>query len=186
MRLKVSLSSHSINDAIKQLERAKKQFVEMKTEFYHDCCNWFIQRANHYLDLADIGIVPKSQIQSSWEYTIVGDKITITNNADKAVFVEFGVGIEGQGDPHPNANNTNYEYDVDSDFKLIDRSWLFRTTEEELDLPRDKVDVLYNKDSKMSVQTFGSQGVMYAYNALMDLNIEKRKIWNSIKKKYWG
>ena len=191
MKIKVGLNKQSVKTAINALKTAKKQLQgEMLNEFYKECYNYFVSRANYHLLSSDIGELVIAEIQSSWifERTVNGAKFT--NNAEKAVYVEFGVGIVGQGNKHPNADETFYLYNVPSYPKSYHGNtgaWSFNTTEEELDIPQSAIDYqLPNDEGGIWVKTYGTKGVWYAFNALEDLRIEYPKIWERIKIKYWG
>lgn len=188
MKIKVGLNKQSVKTAINALKTAKKQLQgEMLNEFYKECYNYFVSRANYHLLSSDIGELVIAEIQSSWifERTLNGAKFT--NNAEKAVYVEFGVGIIGQGNKHPNADNTGYQYNKPSEKKLADGSWVFKSYEDELDIPQKAITAKdYTADGKLRILTSGTKGCFYAFNALEDLRLEYKNIWERIKIKYWG
>ena len=188
MKIQIYLNKKSIDNAIKKLKKAKEQILnEMLKEFYKKCYDFFVGQANFHLLSSGIGDLVIAEIQSSWSYVNTTLGIKIINNAEKAVYVEFGVGVVGKEKPHPNSINTNYEYNKPSDKKLYDGSWKFKSYEDELDIPQEAIIAKdYVVDGKMRVLTLGTKGVWYAYNALEDLRIEIPKIWENIKIKYWG
>ena len=188
MKLKVGLNKQSVKNAINALKNAKKQLQgEMLDEFYKECYNYFVSRANYYLLSSDVGDLVISEIQSSWHYekTISGAKFT--NDAEKAVYVEFGVGIVGGENKHPNSSIAGYQYNKPSQSKLADGSWIFKSYEDELDIPQSAI--ISKKtmaDGKLKILTSGTKGCFYAFNALEDLRLEYKNIWEKIKIKYWG
>ena len=200
MKIQVSLNQKSIKDAIKQLKNTKKQLKgEMLNEFYKKCYDYFVSQANFYLISSGLGDLVIAEIQSSWEYIKLGNLliegqpkvykgIQIRNTAEKAVYVEFGVGIVGEGNKHPNAEQTDYQYNVPSDSKFpIDDAWRFKAYEDELDIPQKAIiSHDYTSDGRMRILTRGTEGVWYAHKALMDLRTQYRRIWDEIKIKYWG
>lgn len=179
MKLNVELSPKSIQEAIKKLQFAKKQMKgNMMKDFLEDVCMWIINRANMYLDNSDIGEFVKADIKNGWEYEFTDDGAKLINRTEKAVFVEFGVGVIGETDPHPNASAEGYEYNVENPSKSADGSWSFFTNTNELDLPTNALLAhnWYNdmrgrggeSGKRLFVMTRGTQGVMYAYNAVVD------------------
>jgi hypothetical protein len=91
---------------------------------------------------------------------------------------------------------------MDSPSKSIDGSWTFFTNSEELDLPKDAL-LAHNwyegkrgksgeKGKRLLIMTRGAKGVWYAYNAIVDAQMELAKpnggaigkLWNDVKKRY--
>ena len=188
MKLKVGLNKQSVKNTINALKTAKKQLQgEMLNEFYKECYNYFVERANYHLLSSGIGDLVIAEIQTSWHFekTISGAKFT--NDAEKAVYVEFGVGIVGGENEHPNADNTGYQYNVPSQSKLADGSWVFKSYEDELDIPQKAITARdFTADGKLRILTSGTKGCFYAFNALEDLLLKHKNIWERIKIKYWG
>lgn len=188
MKINIRLNKSSIDNAIQTLKNAQKQLQgEMLDAFYLRCYEFFVSQANYYLLSSGVGDLLIAEIQSSWHYEKVQNCFKIINNSEKAVYVEFGVGVVGGRDKHPNAQDTNYKYDVPSKSKQPDGSWMFRDYEEVLDIPQTAIisnDTL--ADGRMRIVTYGAKGTMYAFNALEDLRLEIPSIWEEIKIKYWG
>ena len=186
--MQVRLNGKSIQSAIKRLETAKKQLQDkMLDEFYKECYNYFISQANFHLLTSGIGDLVIAEIQSSWHYEKTANGATFTNDAEKAVYVEFGVGIVGQENQHPNADMAGYQYNKPSESKLVDGSWVFKSYEDELDIPQNAIvgrDFLSSGITR--ILTRGTKGTWYAFNALEDLRLEYKNIWQKIKEKYWG
>ncbi|MCM1437787.1 MAG: hypothetical protein NC131_01055 [Roseburia sp.] len=190
MKLTVGLNTKSIKEAVKALETVKKQLEgQILDELLKSCADWFIARSNEYVMRSDIGYSVKSGIAAEWEVKAEenGKKVVITNSHDKAVYVEFGVGVVGERDPHESAKESGYEYNAFSIFKDNEDAWQFTTTADELDLPQKAILSEYDDGSKILVRTMGATGVRYAYNALVDLHdYGAKEVWQQTKAKYWG
>ena len=194
-KITIELNTKSINEARKYLLNLKKQIPKMQQELLVAVAHWVTEKANKYIDLSDIGYLVKEQIKGGWEYQQSSNGIKIINRTQKAVFVEFGVGIVGQGDAHPQASVEGYEYNVDSYHK--DRkgsgTWVFQSSLDELDLPLNNVEFAYNESgTDYAIVTRGAKGVWYAYNAIVDAQMELAKsgggeigkMWEDIKARY--
>ena len=202
MKIEIALNKQSIKNVIKQLNAIKKTVSTMQQEFLMEVAHWLTERANDYITNSDLGSVVKDQIRGSWSYEPTANGVKIVNNAEKAVYVEFGVGVVGQSQAHPNASAEGYEYNMDSPSKSIDGSWTFFTNSEELDLPKDAL-LAHNwyegkrgkggeKGKRLLIMTRGAKGVWYAYNAIVDAQMELAKanggkigeLWEKVKKRY--
>jgi hypothetical protein len=198
MKIEIALNKQSIKKAKKQLLYVKKILPTMQKEFLEYVALWLIERANNYLNVSDIGENVKIDIRNGWEYDFTANGVKITNRTEKAVFVEFGVGVVGQSQEHPNATAEGYEYNVNSPYKSADGSWSFWLNSEERDLPMSAFSDFGTYDDhreggkRMVVTTFGAKGVWYAYNAIVDAKMEIEKVgggeigklWNDVKKRY--
>lgn len=195
MKIKIALNYKSINNAINQLNAIKKNVPAMQQEFIMLVAHWVTNKANDYINFSDIGSSVKDEIKGGWEYEPTTNGVKIINRTQKAVFVEFGVGIVGQGDSHPQASIEGYEYNMDSYYK--DRkqtgAWVFQSSLERLDLPLNNVEFAYNESgTDYALVTRGSKGVWYAYNAIVDAQMELAKanggeigeLWETVKRKY--
>ena len=174
----------------------------MMRDFLEDVAVWVINRANFHINKSDVGELVKLEIRNGWEYNFTNEGVLIRNSTDKAVFVEFGVGVVGQAKAHPNASAQSYEYNVDSGKKSTDGSWTFFTNEQELDLPQSALEEKYTYKNprgkkgeggnRLLVRTHGTQGVWYAYNAIVDAKVELSKanggeigaLWEKVKSRY--
>ena len=185
MKIKVGLNKQSVKNAINALKTAKKQLQgEMLNEFYKECYNYFVGQCSVYLNQSTIGESVKAEIDSGWNYERTENGARFVNNAEKAVFVEFGVGSVGQDKPHKNAKNlgNDYKYNIGA-YILPDNSWIFSVSDDShIDIEQDSV---LNR-TEHTVRTKGSPSIMYAYQALMDLKDRYKRIWKEIKIKYWG
>lgn len=208
MKIQVALNKKSIQDAIKKVNAVKKMMPKIQQDFLQEVAIWIINRANEYIDRADLGSNVKAELQNHWSYatTASGIKIVnITNVTRKvrskeetvplAVLIEFGVGVVGEGKPHPLADEEGYEYNVDSPSKASDGEWHFYANQSDLDLPKSAVNYgLYGHGSRkrMSIYTYGAKGVWYAYNAIVDVKTELAKsnggeigeLWETVLKRY--
>lgn len=191
MKINVALNQKSIKDAINKLRSVRKVIPEMQYEFLQYICEWIIEKANERLYASDIGENVKWTIANSWEYdidkSIFGAKIT--NRAQQAAFVEFGVGTVGRWKNHPNASETNYQYNVGSQIR-DDGSWIFGVSDDaDIDISAKYV----SSRTENTVMTYGSPAVMYAYNAIVDArtdlknpNGEIQAEWKRLKSRYIG
>lgn len=189
MKIKVALNAKSIDQAIKTLKQAKQQLKNMVKELLVECCNALISLANGKIELLDIGSNVKLDLQANWIIgSVIGNKIILTNTSEKAVYVEFGVGIIGQQNPHDNASMTGYQYNVKSSSKLPDDSWMFSTTLEDLDLPKKDVNFYNGANDSLVIETKGTPATMFLYQSIIDFKDKRiaKNIWDNIKKKYWG
>ena len=195
MKIEIALNKQSIKNAIKLLNSIKKTVPTMQQEFLMSVAHWVTNKANDYIDLSDIGSLVKDEIKCGWEYERTANGVKIVNRTQKAVFVEFGVGVVGQGNAHPQASAEGYEYNMDSYHK--DRkgtgTWVFQSSLERLDLPLNNVEFAYNKSgTDYAIVTRGAKGVWYAYNAIVDAQMELAKanggeigkMWEDIKARY--
>ena len=135
MKIEVGLNKKSIKNAIKQLNAIKKTVPKMQQEFLMEVAHWITERANDYITKSDLGSLVKDQIRGSWSYEPTANGVKIINRAEKAVYVEFGVGIVGQSQSHPKATEEGYEYNQESPYKTADGTWYFWTNSNEMDLP---------------------------------------------------
>lgn len=197
MKININLNTKSIESAIAQLNRVKTLFKsgEMMEELLTKVCILFIDLANYHIDESEVGDAVKEDIKRSWVYTVSKNTAKIVNRAKKAVYVEFGVGIVGQGQPHPNAAGAGYMYNIPTNYKDSAGYWCFSLDNlDELDLPQRDTYIKteqYGTTGFYSVWTQGTQGAMYAYNALIDIKTELQNkrgsiatAWQSILGRY--
>lgn len=212
-KITIELNSKSINDARKYLLNLKKNIPKMQQEFLEEVAKWIVKQADDYIDNADLGSLVKSELHRGWDFekTTSGIKILNKANVEKtidgkkqivplAIIVEFGSGVVGQSKAHPNATAEGYEYNVDSGSKSIDGAWTFYTNSNELDLPQSALlahnwysgDRGKGKGQRLLIMTKGAKGVWYAYNAIVDAQMELAKpnggkigeLWEKVKKRY--
>lgn len=191
MKLTFGLNVKEIQEVKKQLRRIKKNIPLMTKDFLEYVALWLINRANFHLNNSDIGENVKIDIRNAWVYDFTPTGIKITNDADKAVFVEFGVGIVGQQEAHPQSSKEGYEYNVYSPAKFLGGFWSFTTQMDDLDLPTNRVDI-QPSGGEYVILTQGAKGVWYAYNAIVDARVELGKanggeigaLWEKVKREY--
>lgn len=190
MNIRIPLSANGIRHAQNEIKKIRDKFAsgEIIRVFLEECTQYILAQTEFYLDNSGLGENVIFDIKSHWVIQIMGNRAVMTNDSNKAVFVEFGVGIVGKGDPHPKASEEGYKYDVDSPYKLEDGNWMFQTDNlQDLDLPQSRVDVIEDEfGDEYAIITKGSKGVWYAYNALQDLIMNIRDIWNNVKRKVIG
>ena len=215
-KITIGLNKKDIENAQKYLLNLKKQIPKMQQEFLMAVAKWIVKQADGYIDQADLGSLVKDKIKKSWDFQPIANGIKVINNAQKtkthktadggtetwevplAVLVEFGVGSVGQSQSHPNASAEGYEYNMESPYKSADGSWSFWLNSNERDLPMSAFTDFGTYDDhrkggkRMVVTTFGAKGVWYAYNAIVDAQIELAKanggeigaLWETVKRKY--
>lgn len=195
MKINIELNQKSIQEAKGKLLYVKKVLPQITRDFLEDVAMWLIERANMHLNNSDIGENVKIDIRNGWVYNFTPTGLQITNSTEKAVFVEFGVGVVGQSQAHPQASAEGYEYNQDSPAKDNDGSWHFFANEADLDLPKSAIDYGLNgkgSQNRMAIYTRGAKGVWYAYNAIVDANMELAKanggeigaLWEKAKSRY--
>ena len=169
--VKVGLNNKSIEKAKEKLELVKKQLMgDAFIAFMDKCCQWIINRANSYLQATTIGQSVKDDIMANWIYDKSTNPIIITNTSDKAVYVEFGVGIVGQSSPHANAASKGWDYNIGNKINKTTNEWIFNV-QNDADIDIQEAYII-NKSEHLSIRTRGSPAVMYAYNAIVDARNE--------------
>lgn len=210
-KITIGLNKKDIENAKKYLQNLKKQIPKMQQEFLMEVAKWIVKQADGYIDRADLGSAVKSEIKRHWHYeqTTNGVKIINDTNVEKkvrdqteivpiAVIVEFGSGVVGQSEAHPNASQEGYEYNVPSPSKYAgkyhdDDTWRFITySTENIDLPQGSYETWSMGSGALKIITKGAKGVWYAYNAIVDAQMELAKsnggeigkMWEDIKARY--
>lgn len=185
MKINVSLNQKSIKDAISALRYVKKTIPILLDDFLEEVAKWLIARANEHLEVADIGENVKLEIKNSWKYERTATGMLITNNADQAAFVEFGVGLVGQQHQHFNASqNPDYNYNTGSKIRE-DGTWIFNPeSDDDIDIQAKYI----LRRGETTVTTRGQPAVMYAYDAIVDIKSGDtlKRIWEKNKKRYFG
>ena len=198
MKINIELNRKSIEQAKKQLIYVKKILPQMQKDLLEDVAMWLINKANTHLNNSDIGGNVKIDIRNGWEYDFTPTGIKITNRTEQAVFVEFGVGVVGQGNAHPQASAEGYEYNVTSPYKYAGKhhdedTWRFtKQSTEDVDLPKGSYETWQMGSGDLKIITRGTKGVWYAYNAIVDAQVELSKagggeigkMWEDIKARY--
>lgn len=195
-KITVALNKNSINKAIKQVVEHGNLLQKATSEYYVLVAQWIIRRANEYINRSDVGREVKDYISTSWHIFLTKNGAKVVNTSQKAVFVEFGVGVVGESSAHPMASTEGYRYNVDSRFK--DRkgsgTWLFKCSVDGLDIPLENAELIEDEDDdEYVVVTQGAKGVWYAYNAIVDAKMELSKpnggeiglLWEQAKRRYF-
>lgn len=219
MRYITTLSTKSINAVVKDLKKKKTELEKtMVKEFFFECCKKIIEYANANINSYPIGNNVLFDIMANWHYadSFTGKSIVLSNRAEKAAYVEFGVGIVAENSPHPIASEVNYEYNKPTLAKrrsentigigtrhFADGTWIFYTNENDLDLPpsalEDRIifneqrassntDGVVSKSNRILVRTRGTEPTMFLFNAVLKFinNNDAKTIWENIKLMYWG
>lgn len=196
MKINISMSKKSIQNAIKKVNEVKKKIqTELPKAFLKKCVDRIIELANQNLMAVDIGSSVKSLIQNSWEISeVVDNKIVLSNTAEfekgknLAVFVEFGVGIVGFGNKHTLSNEANYEYNVISDEKDQFGNWVaFVDGESSMNIESNYYEK-HDTSSGLLIKTQGSPATMFLYKAwkYFETSGEYKSIWQQAKAEVIG
>lgn len=199
MKLTIDLDSKSVQNAIRELHRARNNVSKALDELLYLSCERIALLANQNLETTTIGENLKSKIQSSWNIIVKNGIATLTNLEEKAVYVEFGTGVVGEQSPHPKANSSinkpRYKYNMPSKSKYAGQyhdedTWRFYTQDENsIDLQEGFYEVWALKDGvTLKVITKGSPSTMFLFNAIMRFKSENhaKELWEQVKAKYWG
>lgn len=185
MKLLISLNDkRTIKTAIAKLKDFKYNlYPRMIFDFLWECCVKIQDLADAILDTVDIGKKTIEDIKDKWQIEVDGKKAVLLNESEKAVYLEFGVGIVGSKHKHPNASKTGYKYDIDTKYKNADRSWTFYLDDNEM------LDISVNNildRTEHHILTRGQVGYMYLFQAVEEFkeNNYAITIWNDIKRKY--
>lgn len=215
MRYETSLSSRGINAIVKELKKRRQELEKtMVREFFYECCTKIIKYANDNIRGYPIGGNVLLDIMTSWERVDnpMSNGVILRNKAEKAAYVEFGVGAVAENEPHPKASEVGYEYNVPSTAKIYSSTsgagfkygtWFFYTNENDLDLPpsalEDRIihdeqraskraDGEVTKSNRMVIRTRGTEPTMFLFNAVIKFlnNGDAKRIWEGIKQRYWS
>ncbi len=188
MKIQIALNQQSIKEAKKKVLEVKNKIPKMNEYFLSLCCEWIIKKAMWYVENSDIGENVKTDINNHWSYVATANSAKITNDAEQAVFVEFGVGTMGDQIPHDNASSAGYDYNVNNKYY-----WAYPVnSEEDVDMHKG-YQTRIDKNGQLWIITKGSWRVMYAYQAIVDARQELRnpngefaRMWNEAKMRYIG
>lgn len=170
--INISLDTKSVKQAIKEINKVQKKLSNQVPKVYlTKCVDYIVAKANEYLMQVNMDSSIIADIQTHWMVEHYGNnQIRLVNNSDKAVFVEFGVGIVGQQNAHPNSYKTNYEYNIPTKAKKLDGSWVFELDKDnavDLVVGRYRT-VRETQRGNQVIKTKGSPANLYLYNAIMD------------------
>ena len=184
----------------KRLVKLQKVMPQIMRTFLERVANQIIGLANSYVESSEIGSTVKSDIINGWQISFSGtNAITITNKAEKAAYVEFGVGIVGEEAPDPVSplKPFRWEYNVPSLSKNDDFSWTFPSDTDKMNIPnKDLIESNYfwgqrgDNNFRGYFCTKGTEGVFFMFNALTDIYTNQREhikyLFNETVKEYMG
>jgi hypothetical protein len=171
MRIIISLNENSIKEAIKQVEEIKKKISnELPRVFLLKCVEWIKITAISNLDLTDLSSDVVKEVENGWQTEFVASNIVrLINTADRATYLEFGVGSVGKQQSHSKAGELGYEYDVPSSHKQADGTWKFYIDKNDgVDLNVGFYTVHYTKGQKKEIVTKGSPANMFLFKAIKE------------------
>ena len=180
--INISLDTRSVKQAIKEINKVQKKLSKQVPKVYlTKCIDYIVAKANEYLMQVNMDNSIIADIQTHWTIEHIGNnQIRLVNNSDKAVFVEFGVGMIGQQNAHPNSYATNYEYNIPTRAKNSAGYWAFEVDKEKgVDLVANYYRVRQKKSGTDVAITKGSPANLYLYNAIMDFQTTGayKKLW---------
>ena len=179
------LDLRTLDKALKQIEQYQKRLRELIPEFLKACAETVRDMANNIISGLPYESDIISGLQNSWktETTDDGQVVTLINNYDKAVYIEFGTGLVGKTKQHKEADEAGYQYDVNGHGA---KGWRFiHSGDEPLDVP-DR----YYSDTKsinhtgmwFSVHTTGAPATMFLYQAATEF--AERKVYERVWKEF--
>lgn len=196
--IKVKLSPKSVGKAIEQLEKLKATIKSGNVikDFLFGCCEKIIELANRNLESYDIGVNVKDKIFSSWTYenSFAENRVVLKNTCDKAVYIEFGVGVVGQRNSHELADREGYEYNIPTLSKYAgnyhdENTWRFyKNSIEDVDLRNGFYEVWQTQNGEFKIITQGSPATMFVFKAVQEFKAQNlaNEVWLATAKKYWG
>lgn len=183
------LDLRTVDKAIKQIEQYQKRIqTELIPEFLKRCAETVRDMANNIISGLPYESEIISGLQNSWktETTDDGKVVTLINEYDKAVYIEFGTGIVGSNDAHEMASESGYKYDVKNHGQ---KGWRFTRhvdDGEPLDLPNGSytIKTLGHTGMWFDIRTQGAPATMFLYNAAMNFLEDKvyERIWQRMAK----
>lgn len=133
MKIRMGLSTSSIDSAIKELRRYKKSLSQKTELLAKELANKGQQQAaQNVREYATYGNL--QDIAASIRVKKIKGKYRIYTNNRKAPFVEFGTGVRGRNDPHPNAALMSWAYVVGATFTWYNGAygWWYPTFADDL------------------------------------------------------
>lgn len=170
-KLSFDLSAKSVNAVIKKLKKDIELLQgSVNQEFIRLSLLWIRTKAIENLTASEIDNIIVDKILQGFEIEVHANYGKLINSESKAVYIEFGVGIEGAGS-HPAANTAGYEYNVPSNKKHADGSWTFkRRIASGIDIKPENFEEAERAygNTVLIITTYGQKGELYLYNAVMD------------------
>lgn len=182
MKVNISLSKSSLRNAIKQIKAVKKTIeTKMTRELLKRSCQWIKERAIHYLETSGLGVNVIREISGQFQIIYNGNSAILRNGEGRGYMIEFGVGIAGAG-TYDGVVAPNYQYNISTAYKNEAGEWIFKTTDEDLDIPNSHI---INRTTN-TAKTAGGEGVMFMYQALTDFRSQQqaKRIWRDICEEY--
>ena len=192
MKLNIGLNPTDIQKAIDfikpktniRLETLVQSFIRLSLEEIKNIA---------YRNLFDIDVSANLILDIDREWEIKELKVgseyigQLINTHDKAVYLEFGVGREGQQLPHANASKTGYEYDIPTSAKTVNGYWLFSPDDERLIDIAPKYYNIVGKTDKF-VLTKGQPATHYLYNAMIEYMTSglHKQVWARASRYFFG
>lgn len=179
--ISIDFNVKSIKNAIEKTKKIRQRLAsKAPAKFIQKSFDWIKNRANENLMNLTIGLGVIADIIESWNVEIKGNVGRCYNTSNRAVFIEFGVGVVGQSSPHPNSSESGYEYNMKTPNKDSSGAWIFKLDDENmLDIKAENI--LSDRDKhKNTIRTRGQEAQLYLYNALMDFykSDVPQKLWN--------
>lgn len=179
------LDLRTLDKAIKQIEQHQKRLRELIPDFLKACAETVRDMANNIISGLPYESDIISGLQNSWktETTDDGQVVTLINNYDKAVYIEFGTGIVGGTNPHDEASESGYKYDFHAHGQ---EGWTFWLRGNAMDIPQDRVlSEKEHKDGSVEIRTAGAPATMFLYQAATDFIDYKvyKRVWKEFVSK---
>lgn len=181
MRINIGYDTKSIDKALKQIEEYQKKVQGLIPTFLQRCAERIIKRANERLvdegNALGLSSVLIREIQNGWQPPTITQTATsatalLENTADKAVYIEFGVGQLGAFDSHAEAIDAGYSYDINGHGQNGWKFWVRGNKEIDIgEAFRDKE--IRHRDNAIEIYTRGQPATMFAFQALMDFRDNK-------------
>lgn len=179
-QIEIGFTKKSIDNAIKAIREYQKQVEEIVPTFLHRCSERIIKMANAELEdrAAAFGLHSDivNAIKGGW---VIGEvkntstlaTITITNEYEKATYIEFGVGLVGKINSHDKAEEVGYGYDLKNH---REKGWSFKLIDPELDIGDKYItrEWTTSHDQRI-IYTQGQPAAMFLHNAVLDFKEKK-------------
>lgn len=181
------LDLRTVDKAIKQIEQYQKRMqTELIPEFLKRCAEALIEIANKNIAGLPYESDIISGLQNSWktETSDDGKVVTLINEYDKAVYIEFGTGIVGKTQSHKEAEEAGYQYDVNGHGE---KGWRFiHLVDEPIDLPESSYSgkAIDHTGMWFNIHTTGAPASMFLYQAAT--NFIEYKVYKRVWKEFIG
>lgn len=158
-KIRFSFSSESINNAIKQLEKYKKDFVRKNELFVERCAALGISVINAKVQQS-LGDSDKN-VSCTADFDRMGAiiKASIVVNGKDIVFIEFGAGSYYNDENHPKSNEFGFTIGSYGKGQGLNPGYWY-----------------YTKDGQSHQLSVGTQATMPIYNASLEIIKQVRQI----------